>query len=56
MKDKASSMRFNLKGKPALYLGTTTYVCSRECEWEEEKQELYASVFVPDSRGKSSEF
>lgn len=52
LKDKSSSMRFNLKGKPALYLGTTTYVCSQECEWVEEKQDLYASVFVPNSRGK----
>lgn len=51
LKDKASSMRFSSAALPGLYLGTTTYVCSEECKWNGE-DELYASVFIPNSEGK----
>lgn len=51
LRDKADSMRFSVAGLPGLYLGTTTYVCSQECKWNE-IDELYASVFVPNSTGK----
>lgn len=51
LRDKASSMRFSATGLPGLYLGTTTYVCSKECKWNG-TDELYASVFVPNSNGK----
>lgn len=48
LKKKASNMRFNVKGTPALYLCTTTYVCSKECDCNEADDDLYASVFVPN--------
>ena len=51
LKDKASSMRFSSKGTPSLYLGTTTYGCSKECNWNG-KDEMYASVFVPNADGQ----
>lgn len=34
-----------------MYLGTTTYICSKECKWNG-TDKLYASVFVPNSIGK----
>lgn len=51
LRDKADSMRFSVAGLPGLYLGTTTYVCSKECKWNG-TDKLYASVFVPNSTGK----
>ena len=51
LRDKASSMRFSATGLPGLYLGTNTYVCSKECRWNG-SDELYASVFIPNSQGK----
>ena len=51
MKNRASSMRFSAAGLPGLYLGTTTYICSREVEWCDE-DELYATVFMPNDKGK----
>ena len=51
MRDKARGMRFSSAGLPGLYLGTTTYVCSKECKWNGQ-DELYASVFIPNSNGK----
>ncbi|MCM1414983.1 MAG: RES domain-containing protein [bacterium] len=51
LRDKASSMRFSAAGLPGLYLGTNTYVCSEECRWNG-SDELYASVFIPNSQGK----
>lgn len=51
MKDRASNMRFSAAGLPGLYLGITTYVCSREIEWCED-DDLYASVFIPNDKGK----
>lgn len=48
---KASSMRFSVEGKPGLYLGTTTYVCSNECRWNKE-DELYSAIFIPNESGK----
>lgn len=51
LRDKAGSMRFSVAGLPGLYLGTTTYMCSKECKWNG-TDKLYASVFVPNSIGK----
>lgn len=51
LRKKASSMRFSNEDLPGLYLGTTTYMCSKECKWNG-TDELYASVFVPNSIGK----
>lgn len=51
LRDKAGSMRFSTAGVPGLYLGTTTYMCSKEVEWNG-SDELYASVFIPESKGK----
>ncbi len=51
LRDKASSMRFSDSGLPGLYLGTNTYVCGRESRWNG-SDELYASVFIPNSQGK----
>ena len=44
--------RFSNRKYPCLYLGTTSYVCSRECRWDEEKQGLYVSCFKPNKEGK----
>lgn len=52
MRDKASSMRFSSENLPGLYLGVTTYMCSQECKWDKEKEDLYTSVFIPNSKGK----
>lgn len=52
MREKASSMRFSAAGVPGLYLGCNTYTCSRECNWNCKEEELYASVFIPNSQGK----
>ena len=32
-RDLAGDMRFSSKGKICLYLGSTSYVCSKECRW-----------------------
>lgn len=52
MRDKASDMRFNKAGVPGLYLGTTSYVCSKECGWNSCEEDLYVSAFVPNDQGK----
>ena len=44
--------RFSNRKYPCFYLGTTSYVCSRECRWNEEKQGLYVSCFKPNEKGK----
>lgn len=51
-RNKAGDMRFSRVGVPCLYLGTTTYVCSRECNWNREDEELYVSAYVPNLAGK----
>lgn len=51
LRDKASCGRFNISGCPSLYLGTTSYICSKECKWNG-SDNLYASVFVPNGKGK----
>lgn len=53
LKHKASSMRFSIKGVPGLYLSTTTYACSKECNWNKDEEDLYASVFIPNQKGKA---
>lgn len=52
LKHKTSSMRFSDKGLPGLYLSTTTYACSQECNWNKDEEDLYASVFIPNEEGK----
>lgn len=52
MRDRAGDMRFSRKGMPCLYLGTTTYICSKECMWDSAKEKMYASVFVPNDYGE----
>lgn len=51
LKNRASSTRFSIPELPCLYLGTNTYVCSKEKGWDG-NDELYASVFIPNSQGK----
>lgn len=51
LRDRAGSMRFSVTGSPGLYLGTSTYVCAKETRWNGD-DELYASVFIPNSQGK----
>ena len=53
LKSKARSMRFSIQGLPGLYLSTSTYACSQECNWNKEDEELYASVFIPNEKGKT---
>lgn len=53
LKHKASSMRFSAKELPGLYLSTTTYTCSQECNWNKDDENLYASVFIPNEKGKT---
>lgn len=52
MKNKATEMRFSCKDVPCLYLGTTSYVCCKECNWDKNFEEAYASAFVPNTEGK----
>lgn len=47
----AKDMRFSSKGKVCLYLGTTSYVCSKECRWDK-KDNLYLSSFKFNECGK----
>ncbi|RGI20235.1 hypothetical protein DXC28_15655 [Ruminococcus sp. OM08-9BH] len=48
----AGNMRFSSPGLPGLYLGVNTYTCSKECRWDKETEELYASVFIPNEKGE----
>lgn len=50
-KEFASNMRFSCSGVPCLYLGTTSYVCSKECNWNPKQEELFVSAFVPNEQG-----
>lgn len=52
LRDKTSNMRFSEQGCPGLYLSVATYTCSQECSWKEDAQDLYASAFVPNDKGK----
>lgn len=52
LRDNASNMRFSIAGQPALYLSTTTFACSKECDWKKDSQDLYAAVFIPNKKGK----
>lgn len=52
MREKAGNMRFSSSGSPGLYLSATTYVCSKECNWDIKNEELYASAFIPNEQGK----
>lgn len=47
----AKDMRFSSKGKVCFYLGTTSYVCSEECRWNE-KDNLYLSSVKFNEKGK----
>lgn len=51
LRDRARDMRFSAKEQICLYLGTTTYVCSKECQWDGNK-DLYMSCFKPNEKGK----
>lgn len=51
LREKAVSSRFSSAETPSLYLGTSSYICSKECKWNG-IDEMYVSVFVPNSRGK----
>lgn len=48
----ATEMRYSKAGSPCLYLGTTSWICAKECQWDKGSQELYGSVFVPNEEGK----
>lgn len=52
LKDKSKSMRFSVAGSPGLYLSVNTYTCSQECNWNSQDEDLYASVFIPNEKGK----
>lgn len=52
LREKAKSMRFSVEKSPALYLSTNTYVCAQESNWNPEKENLFASVFIPNEQGK----
>ena len=47
----AKDMRFSSRGKVCLYLGTTSYVCSKECRWDI-KDNLYLSSYKFNECGK----
>ena len=51
-REKANDLRFSSKGEICLYLGTTTYVCSQECRWIKESQDLYMAAFKFNEKGK----
>jgi len=48
----SNDLRFSSKGNICLYLGTTSYVCSRECRWDESSQDLYMAAFRFNEKGK----
>lgn len=50
-RELAKDMRFSTRGKVCLYLGTTSYVCSKECRWNE-KDNLYLASFKFNEKGK----
>lgn len=50
-REKAGDKRFSSKNKVCLYLGTTSYVCSIESQWDK-KDNLYLSSFKFNERGK----
>lgn len=52
MRDYAKDMRFSSKGNICLYLGTTSYVCSKECRWNG-VDNLYLSSFKFNKEGKN---
>lgn len=52
LREKAGNMRFSSQCLPGLYLGVNTYTCSKECRWDKETEELYASVFIPNEKGE----
>ena len=54
LREKAGNMRFSSQGLPGLYLGVNTYTCSKECRWDKETEELYASVLM--KKGKNTEY
>jgi len=47
----SNDMRFSSKGEICLYLGTTSYVCSQECRWDEKSQNLYIAAFKFNQQG-----
>lgn len=51
-RDLSGDMRFSSKGQICLYLGTTSYVCNRECKWDKDTQNLYISAFKFNDKGK----
>lgn len=46
----AKDLRFSSEGKVCLYLGTTSYVCSKECRWNGEDN-LYLASFKFNEKG-----
>ena len=48
---RATEMRFSKAKEPCLYLGVTSFICAKEVRWDENTQELYGSVFVPNAKG-----
>ncbi len=50
-KHLAKDMRFSSQEKGCLYLGVTSYVCSKECRWNG-KDNLYVSSFKFNEKGK----
>ncbi len=49
---KSNDLRFSSKGEICLYLGTTTFICSKECRWDKDLQDLYVSAFKFKDKGK----
>lgn len=50
-RDLSRDLRFSSKGKVCLYLGTTSYVCSRESRWNGEDN-MYLSSFKFNEKGE----
>lgn len=50
-RDRAKDLRFSSNGKVCLYLGVTSYVCSKESRWNG-KDHLYLSSFKFNEKGK----
>lgn len=53
MKGSASNMRFSRVGCPCLYLGTTTYVCCKECGGMRPTKKCLQHLLLQMSREKS---
>lgn len=52
MRYKAREERFSIANEPCFYFGTTSYICSKECQFNKSKDDLVVSAFKFNEFGK----